>query len=314
MERNFLVIFFSSCSLLLISAVNAQPSKIFAAVRNNDIKQIRSSLEQGINPNSYDDDSDYVLMNAALYSSVDVMQLLLEKGSDPNARNKFGETALMWAVHDIAKVKLLIQHGADVNAKAKSGNTPLLIASIGQGKYDIIKVLLDNGADPLVANGKKENALIRAALFGDTPTISLFLSKGIDINAKDNEGLTALINSIFNVNRSVTIQLLERGADPDLVGALGLTAVSAAVTYGDNESVMAILKRANNINTRDNDGNTALMWAVYNEHDNVAIIQALLDKGADVNLKANDGSTALSWALKKGNTETVALLKKAGAK
>jgi ankyrin repeat protein len=56
------------------------------------------------------------------------------------------------------------------------------------------------------------------------------------------------------------------------------------------------------------------MWAAYNEHDNVAIIQALLDKGANVNLKAKDGSTALSWALKKGNTATVALLKKAGAK
>ena len=56
------------------------------------------------------------------------------------------------------------------------------------------------------------------------------------------------------------------------------------------------------------------MWAVYNEHDNVDIVKALLDKGADVNIKAEDGSTALSWSLKKGNTETVALLKKAGEK
>ena len=61
-------------------------------------------------------------------------------------------------------------------------------------------------------------------------------------------------------------------------------------------------------------GITPLMWAVYNEHDNVDIVKAMLDKGANVNLKADDGSTALSWALKKGNTGTVALLKKAGAK
>jgi len=58
---------------------------------------------------------------------------------------------------------------------------------------------------------------------------------------------------------------------------------------------------------------TALMWATYNEHDNPEIIQAFLDKGALVNIKAKDGSTALSWAMKKGNTATVALLKKAGA-
>lgn len=314
MGRNFLAIFLLPCFLVFKGAANAQSSKIITAVRNNDIRQIRSLLEQGVDPNSYDSDSDHLLMNAALYSSVDIMNLLLEKGSDPNARNIFGETALMWAVHDPVKVKLLIKHGADVNAKAKSGNTALLIASIGQGRYEIIKLLLENGADPLVTNGKKENALMRAALFGDTSTISLLLSKGIDINARDKDSLTALINSIFNVNRSVTIQLLKKGADPDLVGGFGLTAVSASVTYNDDESVMAILKKAKNINTRDYDGHTALMWAAYNEHDNAAIIQALLDRGADVNMRANDGSTALSWALKKGNTATVALLKKAGAK
>jgi ankyrin repeat protein len=55
------------------------------------------------------------------------------------------------------------------------------------------------------------------------------------------------------------------------------------------------------------------MWATYNENDNPRIIQALLDRGALVNLKDKNGATALTWALKKGNTATVELLKKAGA-
>ena len=80
-------------------------------------------------------------------------------------------------------MKLLIQHGADVNAKAKSGNTPLLIASVGHGKYEAVKLLMDKGADAFAVNNRKENALIRASLFGDTATVSLLLSKGIDINA-----------------------------------------------------------------------------------------------------------------------------------
>ncbi len=43
-------------------------------------------------------------------------------------------------------------------------------------------------------------------------------------------------------------------------------------------------------------------------------IKALLDKGADVNAKNNNGVTALIWASKKGHTGIVQLLKKAGAK
>jgi ankyrin repeat protein len=92
-------------------------------------------------------------------------------------------------------MNLLIQHGADVNAKAKTGNTPLLIASIGHGKYDAVKLLIDKGADALAVNNRKENALVRASLFGDTATVSLLLSKGLDINAFTLDSTTALINA-----------------------------------------------------------------------------------------------------------------------
>src|SRR6187200_730843 len=156
--RNFsLSAFFAICSFCLLSA---QPpsSKIFEAVKNNSIKEVRSLLDQKADPNSVDEDGDHLLMHAALYSSVDCMQLLIEKGSNVNAKNNLDETALMWSVHDPAKMKLLIQHGADVNAKAKTGNTPLLIASVGHGKYDAVKLLIDNRADVNALNNRKENA------------------------------------------------------------------------------------------------------------------------------------------------------------
>ena len=308
-----LLIFLSVGSFCVLNA-QAASSKIFDAVKNSDLKELKSLVDQGADPNSYDEDGDHLLMYAALYSSLDCMQLLLEKGSNVNAKNSIGETALMWSVHDLAKMKLLIQHGADVNAKAKSGNTALLIASVGHGKYDALKLLLDKGADTLAVNNRKENALIRAALFSDTATVSLLLSKGIDINALSLDSTTALLNAALNVNSPVVIQLLERGADPDKICVYKLTALAASVTYNDLESVKAILKKTKKVNAQDADGHSVLMWAVYNEYDNVHIIQALLDKGADVNMKANDGATILSWALKKGNTATVALLKKAGAK
>lgn len=308
-----LTLLLSVGSLCVLNAQTAS-SKIFEAVKNNDIKEVRSLLEKGANPNSVDEDSDNLLMYAALYSTVDCMQLLIEKGSAVNAKNNLDETALMWSVHDIGKMKLLIRHGADVNAKAKSGNTPLLIASIGHGKYEAVKLLLDKGADPLAVNNRKENALTRAALFGDTATVSLLLNKEIDINVLTMDSTTALMNAVLNANKPVIIQLLEKKADPDKLCFFGLTPLSAAVIFTDAESVKAILKKTKKVNAADYGGNTVLMYAGYNEHDDVEMIQALLDKGADVNMKSKSGETALSWASKKGNTATVALLRKAAAK
>lgn len=296
--------------------LNAQiPSSIiFEAVKNNDVKQVRSLLDQKADPNSVDEDGDHLLMYAALYSSVDCMQLLIEKGSSVNAKNKIDETALMWSVHDPAKMKLLIQHGADINAKAKTGNTPLLIASIGHGKYEAVNMLIEKGADVFAMNNKKENALIRASQFGDTSTISLLLNKGIDINALSQDSTTALINAVLNANKPVIFQLLNRGANTEIQGFFGLTSLSFAAVFTDAEVVKAILKRTKKADVPDYGGNTALMYAGYNEYDDVEMIQALLDNGADVNAKSKNGATPLSWASKKGNTATVALLKKAGAK
>src|SRR5678816_721575 len=199
MRKTPLIVLLSFCSFCLLNAQTAA-SKMFEAIRNDNIKEVKSLLEQKVDPNSVDEDGDHLLLYAALYSSLDCMQLLIEQGSNVNAKNKIDETALMWSVHDLAKMKLLIEHGADVNAKAKTGNTPLLIASIGHGKYDAIKLLIDKGANVLAVNNRKENALVRAALFGDTATISLLLGKGLDINAFTLDSTTALINAVLNLS------------------------------------------------------------------------------------------------------------------
>lgn len=281
-------------------------------VKANDVGAVKKTLTRAT-ANSVDEEGDPLLMNAALYASADMMKTLLQKGADPNAQNRDGETALLWAIPDRDKVALLLKHGANVNTAAASGNTPLLVACVGANTYDLVKLLLDAGADPLAQNRRRETALIRAAIFGDTATLSLLVKKGCDVNAMDSTGLTPLINALFNVNRAATVWLLNNGADPDKVAAFGLTAVTAVVTYNDLPSVQAVLAKAKTINTVDSLGISALMWAAYNEHDNPAIIQALLNRGADVHLKDKNGNTALSWALKKGSTKTVALLRKAGA-
>ncbi|MGZ5286637.1 MAG: ankyrin repeat domain-containing protein [Flavisolibacter sp.] len=300
--------------LMMSPALFAQKHEnLVDAIRNNDTRLLQKLLKSKASINQPDEEGDTPLMLAALYGNTSTLQWLLQKGADPNKTNKDGETPFMWAIHDLEKLKILLQYGADLNALAHTGNSALLIGCVGANQYELVSFLLQNGADPGVKNLRKETPLMRAALFGDTATISLLIEKGNDVNAIDSIGLTPLLNALFNVNRNATIYLLKKGADPDMKAAFGLTAISSVVTYNDLPSVLAVLELTKQINAVDDGGISALMWAAYNEHDNPAIIKALLDKGADHSIIDKKGQTALDWARKKGNTKTVALLIAAGA-
>src|SRR5215813_11713867 len=58
------------------------------------------------------------LMFAALYGDASAIQMLLDSGADPNARNDAGATALLWAIDDVEKTRLLLSHGADPNVRS----------------------------------------------------------------------------------------------------------------------------------------------------------------------------------------------------
>jgi ankyrin repeat protein len=292
----------------------AQSTSLIEAVRNNNIKEVKIFINKGADVNAYDDDSDNVLINAAIYASADCMKLLLQHKADPNLQNKYGQTPFMLCTSDMDKMKLLLHYGAHINDTAKSGNTALLIACSGYGQYKTIQWLIDNSADPLAKRWGAETALMRAAQFSDTMTINLLLSKGLDINAHP-WGFTPLMYAVRMGNWPAVLCLVNHGADVNIADENNNPPVQWAAVADNAEAVNAMLPGTKNINAPDiRSGMTPLMWATYNEHDSPQIIQAFLDKGADVNIKAKDGSTALSWALKKGNTQTVALLRKAGAK
>ena len=154
---------------------------------------------------------------------------------------------------------------------------------------------------------------MRAALFGDAPCIGLVLGKGISIDAQDGQGLTALMLALAYENKQAFHLLLDSGADVNMATVFGWNALTAAM-IDDPELFHAVLDRVKDVNHPDRDGVTPLMWLVYNEHDRPEYVRSMLDRGANVNARAKDGATALSWARKKGNTATVALLLRAGAK
>jgi len=77
------------------------------------------------------------------------MRFLLQRGADPDIRNKKGLTALQMAttLGFTEGVEALIKGGADVNVADQTGETPL-IAAVHQRNTELVRVLLDKGADP----------------------------------------------------------------------------------------------------------------------------------------------------------------------
>ena len=142
--------------------------------------------------------------------------------------------------------------------------------------------------------------------------IDLLLAKGNQIDSV-SENFTPLSIAIAYSNRDVVMHLLKKGANPNIRDFYGLP-VGLAVVFPDTSVTHLLIRKTAKIDDLDVDGLTALAWALYNEHDQPEVIQDLINHGADVNIVFKNGSTPLTWALQKGNTKSVEVLKKAGAK
>lgn len=92
---------------------------------------------------------------AVLKKDFELIEILLKDGESIDALNAEGQTALQYAVtiNNISQemIQFLIEKGANVNVRGKSQNTPLLLAVINN-KFEIVKILLKNGADQNIKN------------------------------------------------------------------------------------------------------------------------------------------------------------------
>src|SRR5687768_1161200 len=148
----------SSCFLFLCVSQAAEP--LFEAIRRADTAGVKRLLDRGANADARDADGTPALLAATLFANPDCVKILLDRGADPNATSKAGATALMWAVPDLEKTKLLLGRGAAVNAKSTNrGRTALLIAAGYPGSVDVLRLLLEKGADLQVKERNGEHAL-----------------------------------------------------------------------------------------------------------------------------------------------------------
>jgi hypothetical protein len=124
-----------------------------------------------------------------------VKRLLSIRNINVNVKDDmFGWTPFHYAAENghVEISRLLLQNGADVNAKGYDGYTPLHLAAL-KGHVDILHLLVENGADLEAQSNGGWRALHRAAIHGHLPFIQDLISRyHVDINARDNNGRTAL--------------------------------------------------------------------------------------------------------------------------
>lgn len=314
------------------------PSSFAEAIRSGDSTAMKSFLESQPDHIEARDRRGWTpLMHAAFYADADCVRLLLERGANVHAANKFGATALHYAAADLEKTRLLLKAGADANAVSSLGNTPLMLAARSGKSSPVVQLLLGNRADVHARNVYGVTALIIAASSDDVETVQLLLDRGADaslapygrpVDADGNPlvpvfggGLDALTWASITGNVEIAKLLIDAGADVNAQTMAGSPLTSAA-QWNRIEVARLLTDRGADIDVVSPPGTwSPLMWAAGNENGETEVLDLLIARGAKVNAahgqswgpQMSSPHSPLMVAKRRGETALVDLLRKAGA-
>jgi len=101
----------------------------------------------------------------------------------------------------------------------------------------------------------------------DSKSYTFLVDHGADVNARDTDGNTVLIDAADRYDTELERLLLDHGADVSARNKGGSTALMRAAFYGNTDFVRLLLDHGAEINARDRSGMTALYWAEFINKD-----------------------------------------------
>ena len=248
---------------------------------------------------------------------VDVAGLLVENGSDVTVVDKKGRTLLHLAgkFGQDEFLEFLIHQGSDVNARDLSGQT--VLGEISKcpdenSEWNYIQIYLNNGGDIFAIDTPTGRTTLHfAAECNFVSTLDILLNQGIEVGAKDKNGDTPLHRAAAYGASEVIERLIDRGADLSALNKKGRTPFLVSLKRNPNKSACEILlRRGSSVHIADNEGNTALHFAVCQP----SVIKEIVKKGGDVNAVNKHRCSPLHEAVYgEYLTDSPRLLIKAGA-
>ena len=158
-----------------------------------------------------------------------------------------------------------------------------------------------------------ESSFVECAKKGDIEPVKLFLDEGMDINATNEKGQTAIMRAAEYQRTEVVTLLLEKGAGVHLrSNQHERTAFMEAASSGNCVIIKQLAERGAEINARDHTNYTPLHLACMWGH--VEAVKLLIELGANPDIEDVTGVTPMIIAEQNGNAKVVQILKDAGAK
>ncbi len=310
------------------------------AVNNELVTPFTAGLERGfeyvswlcgyIDPKSRDNAGNTLLHLALLNgSNVDIVKLLLLKGTPLNQKNIDGDIPLHIAIRNKQEeaVKLLIDSDSDLFVENKKGETPIVMALATQWgdpswlaqdkflkardaagntplhfavQYDLTAAaqnLIALNAETDVKNHLGRTPLHVAIIYNNKEMLDLLLSNGVDGSVRDNAGNSAYHYVVLNNRIDLIPYLVRYKLDYNVANTYGKTPLHEAVSYKRNQIVDMLLKQGADVTIRDNWGRQPLHDAV--KAGNIEGIQMLIAAGAPIGERDNAGNTPLHHAIKE---------------
>jgi len=243
------------------------------------------------------------LFHGVRSGDIDKVVTALSKGADPNGTGEKGRQPLHVATtcrrEMPAIVEILLTAGADINVRDRKGATPLMAAVRNQCP-DVVSILIGKGADPTLADRTGATAMHWFARWQAgkmVPVIDEVLKAGADIDARDKQGRTALMMTVYasRTGDDAAAVFLSKGADPDAADRRGNTLMHLlAADSGRKKRVRGVsrLIEANaSMDLRNKEQMTPLMVAAKRRKSEIA--KRLLEAGASPNVKTRRGTPLL---------------------